>query len=350
MTDILATQSEVQRGNEPVGKKKNEKKRTRGYEGDEVFKISRDVILPTIQDGKVVLASVDGRFNFRIFYTPHLKAMTVLRILLRNPQLSSATHSISVRILLSILLTLPQMTPSSLSPDLTLHGLLCKKIELLCIELGSGTTSTMSKSLELVMGAILECGISKIVSEVSKVSSRIDQFNLQNEDTYRCFDLLVHPRVPPLVRTLPHVESLSLFRLEESQEEAQIRLSLGLGVNNQHAQPSEPIVNVASDDSMDAETTTIPPASSVFTGISHPSPADPPQDQDRSVPLAVPPCTPVIPVPDPTLNLIPPLKPETAAKTSILVTSDLPPVPLIPIESDEDDEEMPAIDLNSDSD
>jgi hypothetical protein len=290
-----------------------------------------------------------GQFPY-IFYTPHLKAMTVLRILLRNPQLSSATHSISVRILLSILLTLPQMTPSSLSPDPTLHGLLCKKIELLCIELGSGTTSTMSKSLELVMGSILECGISKIVSQASKVSSRIDRFNLQpNEDTYRCFDLLVHPRVPPLVRTLPHVESLSLFRLEESQEEAQIRQSLGLGINDQHVQPSEPSLNVATDDSMDAETTIIPP-SSVFTGISHPSPVDPPQDQDRSVPLAVPPGTPVIPEPGPTLNLIPPPPPETA-KTSILVTSDLPPVPLIPtIESDEDDEEMPAIDLNSDSD
>lgn len=178
-----------------------------------------------------------------------------------------------------------------------------------------------------------------------------DLFHLQPKgDTDRWFDLLVHPRVPPLVRTLPHVESLSLFRLEENQEEAQIRETLGLGVNHQHTQPSEHIMKVASD-SMNAETT-IPSASSVPPDISHPSSANLPQDQDRSVQLAVLPGTPAIPVPDSVLNPIPPPPPlETVAKTSALVSSDTPSVPVIrTIEIDEDDEEMPAIDLNSDSD
>jgi hypothetical protein len=41
-------------------------------------------------------------------------------------------------------------------------------------------------------------------------------------------DLLLHPRGPPLVRPLPHVEALSLFRAEESNEELTTRTSLSL--------------------------------------------------------------------------------------------------------------------------
>lgn len=41
-------------------------------------------------------------------------------------------------------------------------------------------------------------------------------------------DLLLHPRGPPLVRPLPHVEALSLFRAEESNEERAARTSLAL--------------------------------------------------------------------------------------------------------------------------
>lgn len=52
---------------------------------------------------------------------------------------------------------------------------------------------------------------------------------LQNEDiTLRDIDLLLHPRVPPLVRSLPHVEMLSLFREEEGDEELNMRRALGL--------------------------------------------------------------------------------------------------------------------------
>jgi len=41
-------------------------------------------------------------------------------------------------------------------------------------------------------------------------------------------DLLLHPRGPPLVRPLPHVEALSLFRAEGSNEERAARTSLDL--------------------------------------------------------------------------------------------------------------------------
>lgn len=45
-------------------------------------------------------------------------------------------------------------------------------------------------------------------------------------------ELLLHPRVPPLVRSLPHVETLSLFRAEESQEEVEARQALELATQH----------------------------------------------------------------------------------------------------------------------
>ncbi|EPQ59105.1 hypothetical protein GLOTRDRAFT_16272, partial [Gloeophyllum trabeum ATCC 11539] len=65
--------------------------------------------------------------------------------------LSPAVQSLSGRILLSMLLSLPQIPKGLLSPDLRMHERLLAKVQSLCVELGVGTTSTMSKSLGLVV-------------------------------------------------------------------------------------------------------------------------------------------------------------------------------------------------------
>ena len=52
-----------------------------------------------------------------------------------------------------MLLVLPNMSAVSLSQDLTLHGRVLAKVHEICAELGSGTTSAMSKSLGLVIRA-----------------------------------------------------------------------------------------------------------------------------------------------------------------------------------------------------
>lgn len=52
-----------------------------------------------------------------------------------------------------MLLALPQMSPELLSPDLTLHGRVLAKVREVCVELGSGTTNAMSKSLGIVIHA-----------------------------------------------------------------------------------------------------------------------------------------------------------------------------------------------------
>jgi hypothetical protein len=63
LSTVLATQPEVQHVDNTgssSNKGKKGKKRARGYEGDEIFKLSKEVICPTVDDGKVVLAALDG--------------------------------------------------------------------------------------------------------------------------------------------------------------------------------------------------------------------------------------------------------------------------------------------------
>ena len=57
--------------------------------------------------------------------------------------------------------------------------------------------------------------------------------------TLRDLDRLIHPRVPPLVRALPLVESLCLFRSDESLEERELRESLRMATSPRHDKETE---------------------------------------------------------------------------------------------------------------
>ncbi|CCM05557.1 uncharacterized protein FIBRA_07784 [Fibroporia radiculosa] len=173
---------------------KRAKKRGRGYEGDEVFKIAAEIVCSTPEEGEGLLVALDA-----------------LHLLMQNSLLSPPVYSIVSRALLAILIALPQRSPLSIAPDLSLHGKLSDKLRFICTKMATGTSSTMSRSLSLVIGAIPPDGAGACGAE-----------------SRRCLDLLLHPRVPPLVRSIPHVETLSLFREEEGDDEKGIRKSLGL--------------------------------------------------------------------------------------------------------------------------
>lgn len=174
LTLILPTASDVRSAtdNAQAFKSKKGKKRKKGYEGDELFKASRDVVLPLVIDGQLVLRACDGMnvCSLKLRYA-HISA--ALLILMRNPGLSSKTRSVSSRVLLSLLLHLPQITPLSLSSDPTFHGQLLSKIERLCSESASGTTSSMGRSLGLVL--------STMTDSVNDVSDRF-----QDEKCTKC--------------------------------------------------------------------------------------------------------------------------------------------------------------------
>ncbi|KAK0468123.1 rRNA processing/ribosome biogenesis-domain-containing protein [Desarmillaria tabescens] len=307
ITTILPSQSDFDQSTDTIqtGRNKKGKKRARAYEGEELFRVSRNVLFSLSDDGKAVLTACDA-----------------LAFLLRNPGLSAATHSLSVRVLLSILFFLPQRSPLSLSPDPTLHPKLLQKIQALVTESGCGTTNTASKSLGLVLRAV----------DLSKTDDNVCQ---------RTLDILLHPRVPPLVRSLPHVETLSLFLSEESTEEARDRELLGLSVLQRQA--SDPVQNTVASPSprvgLEQEThpvRSIPPAK-----VPAPIPIDtpPPAKVGDSLPRAEPVYAPSKPShPPPTA---PTLEPPTNAT--------IEPAVMI-VDAVEEDQEMPAIDLDSDSD
>ncbi|KAG5648888.1 hypothetical protein DXG03_000237 [Asterophora parasitica] len=227
-------------------------------------------------------------------------------------------QSISARVLLSMLLALPQISPVSLSPDLKFHGDLLQLVQSMNTELGSGTTSVMSKSLGLVVRAtLLE----------------------DSDDTFRDLEILLHPRVPPLVRSLPHVESLSLFRAEEPQDEADAREEVGL----QCAFPDRPTSTYETKDVLMHNDSGSAPKSNGSNPVTVNAPPPAPTHiptvplQQASVP-AVARVHVELPRPNPPLL------------ASAPVQTVIPPQPAgVPV-PEEDDEEMPTIDMDSDSD
>ncbi|KAK0498557.1 rRNA processing/ribosome biogenesis-domain-containing protein [Armillaria luteobubalina] len=300
ITAILPSQSDFDQSTDTAqtGRSKKGKKRARAYEGDELLKVSRNILFPLSDDSKAVLVACD-----------------VLAILLRNPGLSPTTHSLSVRVLLSILFFLPQRPLLSLSSDPTLHSKLLQKIQALVTESGCGTTNTSSKSLGLVLRAV----------------------NLSTIDDNACqqtLDLLLHPRVPPLVRSLPHVETLSLFHSEEGTEEARDRELLGLSVlQRPTSDPVQTTVATPSPqvdlDQEDRHTRPVPPAKVPSPiAIDTPAPANPGNSLPRAEPVHISSKLSYAPSATPTLE-----PPKVKIADAV-----------------EEDQEMPAIDLDSDSD
>lgn len=158
--------------------------------------------------------------------------------------------------------------------------------------------------------------------------------------------------MPPLIRPMPHVEYLSLFHTEESQEERGARENLDL------RSLTEPIL---SHDILMEDSST----KSLITAELLPPELIP---KPLSVPYP-PKILPEYPLPQNSLpkiddesmravNVIPmleghpisisPLIPSQVSKPQLPTSSE--PPPFMSIEDDEDDEEMPTIDLDSDSD
>ncbi|KAI0750951.1 rRNA processing/ribosome biogenesis-domain-containing protein [Daedaleopsis nitida] len=349
---ILTTRSQNGEGEEQgvtQGRSKKAKKRARGYEGDEVFKVGREVVCLTTEDGDVLLTSVD-----------------VLDNLLSRTPLRPPVRSIATRLLLSIYGSLPQLPPALISSDLSLHSRLCAKIQRVCVRLAIGTTNTMSKSLGFVLsisdGTYAENGELMVPTEV---------------------ELLLHPRVPPLVRSLPHVEMLSLFRAEEGDEESDARSRVGLrvlddrpvgqtadieGIEAVHKSsapfiptkvaesPGEPFSQERSITAMQVD---VPAAGSTAPNLARPpespikthastSSARPPQYLSTS--LRAPEYT-LPPPPDPLPSNSVALGAHHAATTTIPPMTHATPGPAATGDDNgDDDEPMPTIDLGSDSD
>ncbi|KAG9317497.1 rRNA processing/ribosome biogenesis-domain-containing protein [Chiua virens] len=172
-------------------------KRRREYEADNVLSTTNNTICATTDDCNTLLAALD-----------------VISQCMLSTELVPSTRSLANRVLLSILLSLPSILPSSLSSDVSFHGRVIKRVRDICIETVQGSSHAMSKGSGLVLRSFL----SENLATRDKLHSHVD--------------LLLHPRRPPFVRTLPFVESLSLSSAEESTQEAATRHSLELAFGN----------------------------------------------------------------------------------------------------------------------
>lgn len=183
---------------------------------------------------------------------------------------------------------------------------------------------------------------------------------------------MLHPRVPPLVRALPHVESLSLFQAEESQEELETRKNMAVATMNETLPvPAQNTHSIAPPVSSPQGTpvaafappTTfaimqqtpqvpVPQATSVAT-TGHQEQSKllldtPPAISERNPPPQVP-----LSSNEPHLNTT---RPPSSSISSTSVAQEAPPPPtpaqvVAPAVMEEDeDEEMPGIDMDSDSD
>jgi hypothetical protein len=117
--------------------------------------------------------------------------------------------------------------PASLSPDPALYLDLIKKLSDIGTDIVSGTSNTLSKSLPLIV-ATLNRGFIDVVSRSWFVNSNASVADYLLKKSQRQLDLLLHPRLPPLIRSMPLAESLALGFSEESEEEVELRRSLGL--------------------------------------------------------------------------------------------------------------------------
>ena len=166
-------------------------------------------------------------------------------------------------------------------------------------------------------------------------------------DLRQQIDILLHPRVPPLLRSLPLVESLSLFRAEESFDEVSVREALGLEYANQNV-PSKATMDVE----LELDATVQSPQKQTLPRVPTPKVSGP-QNSGPSVP-EIPQET------QQTLQISPDPLPSFAEVAHTTITTPISTTAIsvrqpvqAPIESvvdKGDDDEMPSIDMNSDSD
>ncbi|KAI0320268.1 rRNA processing/ribosome biogenesis-domain-containing protein [Amylostereum chailletii] len=328
VSQLLWAQSDDQNknGKSVGGRSKKGKKRAREYEGDEIFKTSCDVLFPGQGDGEMILL-----------------ALKVLRKTLRNEFVALATHSVASRILLAIHLSLHSIAPSQLSPDAGLHRQIVAEIQGLCLEVGTGTSSVLSKSLPLV--------VRQLNTEVS---------------SQHTLDLLLHPRIPPLLRSLPHVEALSLFPAEEGEEEKAVRDALKIATTKEaelvsvatappsaqiHAPDNQDLIPAKIHDALANSFATF--SQSMGPTMASVSSTEPALPAALSVKGAEPPFSETFEDSD---SIPPNFRTKiTATKTDALPVPH-PALPshnfslVAPIDEDKDeDEEMPSIDMGSDS-
>jgi hypothetical protein len=182
---LLPTQSDIRTGpvSDMSSKGRKGRKRAYDYEGDEIFKFTTNATCSNPSRDAMILATLDGTSLISPslcddpFTSP--TAGLALRLVLPNPCLPPATHSLISRVLLSLNIWLPSLDPIRLSNDLSLHAQILRRIQGASIDLSADARCAMSRNLGLVMYGLLEpidnpvsyvqtCGVHIMLTHVLK--------------------------------------------------------------------------------------------------------------------------------------------------------------------------------------
>ncbi|KAG9019683.1 hypothetical protein FRB90_011492 [Tulasnella sp. 427] len=169
------------------------KKRARGYEGDELLRSRPPGSQLDAEQSEEIIAAVD-----------------VLEALIVSGFVSQPTLSTIHRVLLSVLLLLSQQTSETFSKSLRAYGNLQQKVFDLTTQIAMrGKDGFAARSL----GAVLSS--SQTLSAGFETKKAYIDLGSRLEST-------LHPRLPPLLKTAPPVESFPLFKREKTKEEREI--------------------------------------------------------------------------------------------------------------------------------
>jgi hypothetical protein len=277
-------------------------------------------------------------------------------VVLHNPYLAPAIFSLASRVLLDLSLSFPYSDPARLSHDLAFHGRLLRGLQVASLDLGADAQNTMGRHLSLIIRELsepLDDPVSYVRCVAIKFCLSLSLKGIPSTSILRELDRLLHPRVPPLVRSLPHVESLSLFRTEESVEEQGIRESFRIGVID----PPDAVENKGAEN----QPSVLAPAASVSPPRPYPNaladvgspkaPSPLPTNRVSSSPPQISSQDNRISEPDNTPRPVPACEIPPSFMTGNLNASEsrLGVAPEVTNPAEED-EEMPSIDMGSDSD
>ncbi|KZW03784.1 hypothetical protein EXIGLDRAFT_663068 [Exidia glandulosa HHB12029] len=286
-------------------------KKRKTYEGGELFNVGSDVVFSSVAEGDASLLVLE-----------------CMQWLLRNPSLPAHLHSLTGRLVLSLSLELTGIDASRLSVDDSLHARLVRKVGELGVELSCGR-ATMGRAVGVVVQTTGGSG----------------------GHASRQLDLLLRPRVPPIPRSKATLDSDVLVASDKAQEQA-VASFIGLGG------PAQTRTQVNGGDEMivDAPASTPPFEPRVAPmPMTKAAPAPPPTTSAvvTAVDLSAPKTT--LPVKESNIapvwgaafdvvkGAVAPAKPEVAKVAAT-------PRPAGNASDDDDDEEMPTINMQSDSD
>jgi hypothetical protein len=189
------------------------KKKGKSYDGDELFSSTRNVLLGSPAEAEQVL-----------------ETLRVLPLLLSSPHTNAPTAAVASRLLLSLLLHLPYTPAALVSQDPSMHGRIIDRIAWACevTILHDASNPWLRRGLGLLALALGQ----------DRLGCASGSDGVKDMQALRTLSLLIHPQLPPTLRTITSLDAVGLHK-GERKEERESREVLGL-VSLEEAAPVEP--------------------------------------------------------------------------------------------------------------